>query len=126
MGFAQTAKEAVAKKTQTNPVATRFNLPRFPRRNMLYDPTIEGRFLLYKPFMNQEVHPAFHQSGRVWRVGSRFSHSFDSGMSGANGNGAWMSYSDQRRKMRAPLVPPKPKEFDSATSTFAACGLLGM
>jgi hypothetical protein len=31
MVFVQAANEAVAKKTQANPVATRFNMPRFPR-----------------------------------------------------------------------------------------------
>jgi hypothetical protein len=29
--FEQAANEAVAKKTQANPVATRFNMPRFQR-----------------------------------------------------------------------------------------------
>jgi hypothetical protein len=29
--FVQAANEAVAKNTQANPVATRFNMPRFPR-----------------------------------------------------------------------------------------------
>jgi hypothetical protein len=31
MVLVQAANEAVAKKTQANPVATRFNMPRFPR-----------------------------------------------------------------------------------------------
>jgi len=72
MVLVQAANEAVAKKTQANPVATRFNMPRFPRvvvafslllyrlQPTAYDPTTEEPFPAYKPLTNQEIHPAFH------------------------------------------------------------------
>jgi hypothetical protein len=31
-------------------------------------------------------------------------------------------YSVQRRKIKAPFVPPNPKEFERATSSLASCG----
>ena len=38
---------------------------------------------------------------------------------------AGLAYSGQRRKMSAPLVPPKPKELDSATSILRSLRLIG-
>jgi hypothetical protein len=67
MVLVQAANEAVAKKTQANPVATRFNMPRFPRlhkaevkSSTAYDPTTEEPLPAYKPLTNQKIHPAFH------------------------------------------------------------------
>jgi len=63
----QAANEAVAKKTHANPVATRFNMPRFPR---LCRAEVKKLYSLwshdwtaipaFKPLTNQETHPAFH------------------------------------------------------------------
>ncbi len=43
---------------------------------------------------------------------------------GNRGNGSFWHYS-QRRKISEPLVPPKPKEFESAMCMGAFCGVLG-
>jgi hypothetical protein len=60
MVLVQAANEAVAKKTQANPVATRFNLPRFLRAVLsAMIPRLKLHFS-YKPLTNQEFHPAFH------------------------------------------------------------------
>src|SRR6202012_3542684 len=57
------ANEAAAEKTQTNPVAIRFNLPRFTAQ-LINDPTTGARFFRFKLFPNQEIHLASHESGR--------------------------------------------------------------
>jgi hypothetical protein len=70
-----------------------------------YDPTTEEPFHAYKAITNQEIHPALHKSCTRWaRTIAGFLTMSE-------------TYSGQRRKTSAPLVPPKPKELESATST---------
>src|SRR5580658_10866046 len=64
MVLVHAAKEAAAENTQTNPVAIRFNLPRFTAQ-LINDPTIGARFSRFKPLPNQEIHLASHESGRA-------------------------------------------------------------
>jgi hypothetical protein len=47
-------KEAAAKKTQTNPVVIRFNLPHF-NDQLIHDHTIEARFSRFKPIPEPRV-----------------------------------------------------------------------
>jgi hypothetical protein len=54
MVFVQAANEAVAKKTQATPVATRFNRPRSLTAN---DPMTEEPFPAYKPLRTKRFIP---------------------------------------------------------------------
>src|ERR1700678_2853187 len=101
MVLVHAAKEAAEKRIQTNPVAIRFNLPRSTAQ-LINDPTIEARCSRFKAIPEPRVSSS-HPTKVVERL-----------------------YSCQRRKMRAPFVPPKPKELDSATSKGAVCGSLAV